>query len=332
LLSGKVCKDRVKRVETLDNIGIVAMLMAVVILFSYNGFTLKDNSYLTQISSVTNNNIITMGLTDKFMINIIRPYQDSIDELNSKLKNSITLDDRLHLFTLIHKTNEEKVKKIREISRLKELFDNSKSQIVKDANVILEKNGIGKTIVHLEDQENNNIEKLHRVKMRDNAERNRLKAQLFIIEDRYNEAKESYQKALKYERTHITLFDYALFLQKHNYFDESIAIYEQLLIEQRALAKSKPLVYNSRVATTLNNLATIYKARNEIKRVEKTYLEALMLYHASDKTDLLLYYSKIAVTLNNLSAHYYSNNEIEKAEDTYLEALTLKQMLANSDS
>jgi len=276
-------------------------------------------------SNITVNQNI--GLTDKTLVLIIKPYQDKIDELEVKLKTSSKPEEQLELSVLLEKVRKEKAQKDVEIAKLKELLDNAKFKIVKEAKEILNTLGVEKTLEFLQNSEAKEQEKLLQANMKEYAEKYRLEAQLLIVQNRYSEAKEAYKRVLTYERTVETLFDYALFLDEQNYFDEAIKMYEQLLLEQRALAKINSSVYNPKVADTLNNLGNLYQTKNQFQKVDDAYGEALELYRALVKTNSVDYYTDIARTLTSLGNLYNDTNQFQKAEDTYGIALEFYRAL-----
>jgi len=85
------------------------------------------------------------------------------------------------------------------------------------------------------------------------------------------------------------------------------------------------------VATTLNNLANLYRARNELDKAEEAYNEALGLYRALAQNNPSAYHPDVAMTLNNLAVLYRARNELEKAEEAYNEALGLYRALAQNN-
>jgi len=98
----------------------------------------------TQSINVDNENsnvtiIQNIGLNDKSLELIIQPYQKKITKLKKKLKNSHNDEEKIKYITLLEKANDEKAKKDKEIANLKELIDNAKYKIVKEATVIFRK-------------------------------------------------------------------------------------------------------------------------------------------------------------------------------------------------
>ncbi len=301
--------------QALNTIGGV-IVMAVITGFIYDAVKPKESNSSGQNITLGNGNsnvTITqnIGLNDKSLALIIQPYKEKITKFKEQLKNSRNDEEKIKYITLLEKANEEKAKKDKEIAKLKELLDNAKYKIVKEATVIFEKEGVEKALAFLQNSSNEK-EKLLKENMKEMAEKYRLEAQLLVIENRYDEAKKAYKQALKYDNNVDTLFDYAYFLQSQNYFSEAITSYEKLLIEQRALAKTNPKVYNPYVAGTLNNLAVLYKANNQMQKAEEAYGEALKLYRALAKNNPKVYGLYLA---NSLINFYQLNNDIENLNE-----------------
>lgn len=113
----------------------------------------------------------------------------------------------------------------------------------------------------LEIQTNETEESLERI-----ANEFLIKAQLWEIfysePDWFSRAIEYYEKALDAFRSEENVFYYAFFLQKHSQINEAILLYEEILYKYRKLAEINPQTYLPDVATTLNNLAVLQRAKN----------------------------------------------------------------------
>jgi len=254
----------------------------------------KESTPATMSTTIGNGNSNitvnqTIGLTDKSLALIIKPYQDNIAQLKEQLKKSTNDEEKLKLSDLLNRANEEKAKKDKEIAKLKELIDNAQYKIVKEATVVFENEGIEKALAFLQNSKTKEQEQLLNANMKEWAEKYRLEAQFLVLQNQYHKAKEAYKKALNYDRNVETLFDYARFLQTQNYFNEAIQTYNGLLLELRALAKSNPKVYNADVARTLNNLANLYSVNNAMQKAEEAYSEALTLRSVLVKSNPKVY-------------------------------------------
>ncbi len=77
------------------------------------------------------------------------------------------------------------------------------------------------------------------------------------------------------------------------------------------------------MATSLNNLAALYRSQGRYKEAEPLYLEALDLY----KRLLGDNHPLVALSLNNLAALYRSQDRYKEAEPLLVEALDLRKRL-----
>ncbi len=158
--------------------------------------------------------------------------------------------------------------------------------------------------------------------MQEFAQKYKLQAQLLITKNRYDEAKEAYEQMTQYDRSFDALFQFALFLQKQNYFQKAIKGYENLL--------DLKLSQEDR-ARTLNNLANLYKAQNQHKQALKAYQEALTLYRDLAQANPSVYNPDVAMTLNNLANLYSDQNQNKEALQAYQEALNIRRDLAQAN-
>ena len=142
-------------------------------------------------------------------------------------------------------------------------------------------------------------------------------------------------------------FDAGYCFQKYNDFVQAKKYYSRALDSYRNLAKDNPKAYEPDLASTLNNLAVIYKNTQHLKESENLYLEALESYRrlVKDKPKYKpLYPSKnkskeeskdyepdVARTLNNLALLYSNTQRLKESETMYLEALEIRRRLAEKD-
>jgi len=114
-------------------------------------------------------------------------------------------------------------------------------------------------------------------------------------------------------------FQYAVFAQRLNYFNEAIAAYETLL---------RIYTEPSDRATTLNNLAILYRDTQRIDQAEQAFGDALVIRRklAEGNPDVLL--PSVATTLNNLAILFSETERLGEAERAFDEALAILQTLA----
>jgi tetratricopeptide (TPR) repeat protein len=121
--------------------------------------------------------------------------------------------------------------------------------------------------------------------------------------------------------TEDNVFEYALFLQNHNRFDQAELWYKKYLTDFAQADESKR-------ATTLNNLAALHQAKNEFAQAEAEYLEALEIDRQLAAVNPAAYLHDVATTLNNLANLHQAKNELVQAEAEYLKALAINRQLA----
>jgi len=139
------------------------------------------------------------------------------------------------------------------------------------------------------------------------AQKFQLQAQLLIVENRYSEAKEAYKQMIQYDRSYDSLFEYAHFLQKQNHFKEATREYENILVLELS---------QDHRATTLNNLAILYRAQNQNQEALKAYEEALGIRRELAKKNPTVYeidYAKMLI----MGVDYFERDkkDLEEAKD-----------------
>ncbi|MBR4146747.1 MAG: tetratricopeptide repeat protein [Bacteroidales bacterium] len=163
------------------------------------------------------------------------------------------------------------------------------------------------------------------------------------------------EKALYYIETRAELdtinpgwqFDAGYCFQKYNDFIRAKKFYSRALIIYRGMAKDNPHAYEPELASTLNNLAILYKNTQHLTESETLYLEALEsyrrlvkdkpkykpLYPSRDKSKDKSkdYEPDVARTLNNLALLYSNTQRFSESETMYLEALEIRRRLAEKD-
>ncbi|NEQ33348.1 MAG: tetratricopeptide repeat protein, partial [Leptolyngbya sp. SIO4C5] len=159
----------------------------------------------------------------------------------------------------------------------------------------------------------------------------RLWATFYEQPHRYEQVCEYFEVALKAARTTEAVFEFALFLQKHNAFDQAKPLYQEALKTYRALAEENPRTYLPHVATTLNNLAILQKAQNELARAEENYQQVLQICRALAEENPRTYLPYVATTLNNLANLQSDQNELARAEENYQQALQICRALAEEN-
>jgi tetratricopeptide (TPR) repeat protein len=117
-------------------------------------------------------------------------------------------------------------------------------------------------------------------------------------------------------------FRYAYFAQKQNRLGEAIDAYRKLLLV---------LTDPAQIATTLNNLAILYRDTQRMKESETAYLEALSTRRKLAEANPEAYLPNVATTLNNLAILYSATQRMKESETAYLEALSTRRKLAEAN-
>jgi tetratricopeptide (TPR) repeat protein len=162
-----------------------------------------------------------------------------------------------------------------------------------------------------------------------------IKAQLwttFYTEpDWFERTVEFYENALDARRNVEIVFEYAVFLNEHNKYNQAQPLYEEAMQIYGAFAKESPKVYLPDVAMTLNNLAVLHSHKNEFGQAQVNYIEALQIYRVLAKENPETYLPYLAEPLNNLANLQKVNNEFDKALGNYEEALQIRRTLSKEN-
>jgi len=270
-------------------------------------------------STITIDNSVHHGITDKTLNKIITRYEKDIADLEAKLSHSLLPEEKFKLQNELAKAKQEFEKKSEEVARLQKTIDDIQpnEKILTKAKEILDTQGVDEAIEYLQSSEVRAKKSMVDELMIEQAKQSQLEAQLLIVQNRYYEAKTAYEDMLKYDRSGENLFEIAVFLKKQNYFKNAKRYYTEALELYRALAKTNPDVDKPDVATILNNLANLEKAENNKIKAKEYYLEALEKYQELSKINPITYTYHVVIILNNL-AHLEYNGKDNKQARTYL--------------
>ena len=262
----------------------------------------KINSYIKQLP-------ISEG--KKRTINIINKlYNDHEIEINEKYELLDRVDE---IFEILEKLT-EKIKI-------------NESEGKKEAAKILEENKKYYEKGNAEAIKNNYYEKK---KQNKKDEINILKNSIELTDSlfAYDVTEDLYKELIKLEPTEENYFNFAYFYQKYKVYNKAGKLYEEALHIYRELAKENPRTYLPYVATTLNNLAVLHKAKNEYGEALEKYEEALQIRRELAKENPRTYLPYVATTLNNLAILKKVKNEYGDALEKHEEALKIYRELA----
>lgn len=132
----------------------------------------------------------------------------------------------------------------------------------------------------------------------------RLWATFYDQPNRFEQACDYFEAALRAAETAETQFKYAKFLQEHNCFNQARPLYESALQHYRALAEENPRTFLFRVAMTLNNLAILQVNQNDYGNAQHNYEEALQIQRTLAEENPRTFLPDVAMTLINLGCFY----------------------------
>ena len=263
--------------------------------------------------------IVHHGLSKERFAKLLQPYKENIKDLELRLSKSITIEEKYKLSDQLEKSKKMLQVKEQQVIELNKFIENSNLKVIRNAINIYDNRGLEATLKYLRSKQVKEFEKSVQKNMKELAAKYRLEAKLFLITDRYDEAKGAYENMVVYDRSFESLFEYANFLEKQNYFQLAQKEYETLLF-----TVLKPRYR----ATLLNNLGNLYQVQNQHHKALLSYQEALIIYKDLAKSDFDFYQFDIANTLHNLGVYYVSQKEIQKAQEVYQEALVIRRTLA----
>ena len=153
-----------------------------------------------------------------------------------------------------------------------------------------------------------------------------LKAQLFTVQFRFDDAEKAYQEAIDTSPESFQAnFGFAYCNQQLSRYDKARRGYARCL----ELARSKG--NSGDIALTLNNLANLDSDQNRPDSARKGYEEALKIRRELEQKNPDTYLPDVAQTLNNLANLDHDQNRPEAAREEYEEALKIYRELAQKN-
>jgi len=122
-------------------------------------------------------------------------------------------------------------------------------------------------------------------------------------------------------------------LKSRGMFEDALRMHITVLNIQEDLAKIEPL-FNTWVATTLNNLGNLLSDMGRPEEAKKKYERALEIYESllETNTKSSVYQSQVATTLNNLGTLLSNMGRPEEAKKKYEHALEIRESLLETDT
>jgi tetratricopeptide (TPR) repeat protein len=103
--------------------------------------------------------------------------------------------------------------------------------------------------------------------------------------------------------------------------------YAEALETFRDFVVIQPDIYYSKMADTLNNLATLHSDNLQYEQAGTEYAEALEIYRNLAATQPDVYRPDVALALNNMAILHQTTRQYEQAEAEYVEALEIRKEL-----
>ena len=269
-------------------------------------------------------------------------YQDLREQLdtNEKLLALIPEDDLGERLKVGKKVNQfkEQIRQFREdVLRLAEQFEKIEinSERIKQAKVFFDKGEIGEARAILEaDIEQIQDEHLHLIRQREKFD-NEILPQLknnsdefYILalskqtdypdQDWFENTCTYFEKSIAAFPTKFNVFQYALFLQKHNYFLKAVNYYQKFLTDFSASIELRER------AMTLNNLGVLHTDKNEYEDALGEYEEALEIRRKLAAENPQVYMIMVAQTCYNLAIfHKKFKNDKESSVKMMIEVVSI---------
>jgi len=153
-----------------------------------------------------------------------------------------------------------------------------------------------------------------------------LKAQLLIVQFRFEGAEEAYKAAIDAAPDNFAAtFTYGLFNQELNRYQQAITAYS------RCLELARKSESGTEVADTLNNMGILDSSQHRVQKARTEYVEALKTYHELAQKNREVYLPYVAMTLNNMGNLDRDQHRMEEARKKYVEALRTFSELAQKN-
>jgi tetratricopeptide (TPR) repeat protein len=291
---------------------------------------------------------VVQGVGENSTVNITQILANSYqhNELLDKIKTKQKLFDRTP-----EDETDERLQLSTEINKLKEIFEQFKRDVLalaetfnkieintdrlRRAKEFFDKGEFGEARAVLETElEQMQDEQTHWLKEKEHFEKDVLpnlinNADEFYLlamtiqtdydnRNRFEDTCKYFEDSIKSYANKDNVFDYALFLQKHNKLKEAEKYYSQYLI-----VFSSQLSEDEQIMTS-NNLANLYLNQFNYEDALIEYKKALKISRKLAKTNPHTYLPDVASVLNNLANLHLDQNNYEDALKGYEKALEIE--------
>lgn len=207
------------------------------------------------------------------------------------------------------------------IINLQNIFSQNKTNWVRETEKVLNKNGVKKAIQLIDDKSSfDNEEK----ELKDLSQKYFLRAQLYTLDKRFNDAKNAYEKATKLFEDIEIIEKYGIFLLFQNKINDS----EEKFLKLLDIINSKKDFNEENSEKYFNTifwLNNVYVISNKIEKglkLNEDLVETLKNLYYLDKNKWLIKYSN---SLINLANSYSNSGEIDKAIVLQKESLRISK-------
>ena len=163
----------------------------------------------------------------------------------------------------------------------------------------------------------------------DAAETRAERAQAALLQFDYYRAATHYEEAFKTTPKQYGPRKLNFLVDAGNNYHEAAQYPEALALKEQAVTFAEQVhdPDHPSIATTLNNLAALYKALSRYEEAEPLYLRSLEIKEKALGKD----HPSVAITLNNLAALYEALSRYEEAEPLYLRDLAISEKALGKD-
>ena len=162
--------------------------------------------------------------------------------------------------------------------------------------------------------------------LEENAQAWMLRAQMFILQFRFDDAADAIQEAIEAAPDDFLVnFQFGLFNQQLNRYQEARKAYDRTLEIARRGKRDKAIAF------TLNNLGVLNNDQNRPDDARKAYEEALQIYRELERQTPQSCLADLAGTLDNIGVLERGQNRPDDARKAYEEALQIRRELARQN-
>lgn len=267
---------------------------------------------------------INAGISKKTLDNLLQEYQDTVDLLENQLRRTVSIEEELRISAKLNIAKAELINKEQEISSLNEFIKISNSKVTRTVKILLEVDGIDGALAYLRGKGFKQFEENTKKNHKELASGYIITAKLLETKNKYDEAKEEYEKLVGLDRTIQNLFYYADFLRRQNYFNKAVGKYEELF----SRIKSDIPENTYFLAKIYTSLAEVYHKRNQYVKAEEMYEKSVVILEKLVKKTPNIENTNTLIRHLNIFALFLSDiKSFDKVEKVYKRALKISRFI-----